>query len=164
MITERKWDRIFEPWLNPQDIPADPLGDLKTDGNSLSIWQIEDDKSNLEYILVGLIANRAKIDKLEYGLFNPQVPNNLGIYVDDKELGKLPIPEINGFHRNLTLLSADKLTELAKSIFPVISRERIYKEQAIEKILYAYNHGTLHSDRLNKAMKAEINKLLIPAT
>ena len=58
MIKKRNWDRIPLPWLAENDLPADPIGDLKTSNNSLSLWHIEEDESNLERVVLGLIVNR----------------------------------------------------------------------------------------------------------
>jgi hypothetical protein len=53
------------PWLLDEDIPADPLGDLVTNDNELSVWQINDDKSNLHRIAAALAANSDDISNLD---------------------------------------------------------------------------------------------------
>jgi hypothetical protein len=70
-IRKARWyqyDRSDFPWLLEEDIPADPLGDLATNDNELSVWQINDDKSNLPRVAAALAANCDDISNLDYAL------------------------------------------------------------------------------------------------
>jgi len=73
MINKRKWDRLNVPWLKPNQIQADPLGDLRINEGALSVWHIEDDESNLDLVIAALVATRQNFDKFEYGLFDQEI-------------------------------------------------------------------------------------------
>ena len=54
-------------------MPADPLGDLVTKENRLSVWQIDDDRSNLGDVIAALAASRDFLDTFDYALFNDEL-------------------------------------------------------------------------------------------
>jgi hypothetical protein len=51
-ITKRNWERdeYDTSWLEPSEVPADVHRDLRVTESALSVWHIEDDKSNLEEV------------------------------------------------------------------------------------------------------------------
>jgi hypothetical protein len=65
-IRKDRWYRIEDvPWLEEGDIHADPLADLNTKANELSVWLIEDDRSNLNRVVSALAATRTHISNLD---------------------------------------------------------------------------------------------------
>ena len=67
------WKHPGVPWLAHSDLQADALGDLQTSSNQLSVYHIEDDKSNLEQIVTALAASRDTIANLDYALLDLQI-------------------------------------------------------------------------------------------
>lgn len=57
-ITKRKWDKLDVPWLPSHDIQGDPLGALRLNDGTLSVWHIDDDKSNLDIVITALAVTR----------------------------------------------------------------------------------------------------------
>lgn len=102
-------------WLAVDDVAADPLTDLTTSNNSLSIYVINDDKSDLNRCLSALAAQRNHLQKLDYILFDFSIIQQLGLHLDDKK-GTLPDQEINKLHHNIVELSAYRLIKLTKAI------------------------------------------------
>ena len=52
-------------WLAGDEVQADALVDLSTKDNELSVWLIENDKSNLEHVVTALAANCNTISNLD---------------------------------------------------------------------------------------------------
>jgi hypothetical protein len=129
LIKKRNWDHVELPWLPAGEIQADPIGDLRTKGNRLSVWHIEEDESNLSTVLVGLVANRAKIDKLEYGLFSEDLVAQVGLKMEETP-GELQMQEANPWHRDLVELSGSSLVRLATALFPSLRRKLLLEDEA----------------------------------
>ncbi len=97
MINKRKWDRLNVPWLKPNQIQADPLGDLRINEGTLSVWQIEDD-------LIQLTADQALnlikaiFDSLEkHRLYDDEVQTRI---LNAIQKGYLDLHKVNKSLRN----------------------------------------------------------------
>ena len=62
MIRQHRGDRPeSDDWLDDGDVPADPMADFaNTNENRLSIWLVDDEKTNLKQIVVAMAANDEK--------------------------------------------------------------------------------------------------------
>lgn len=112
-----KWRKTDLDWLSQGDIPADPLTDLRTINNSLSVWVIDVNNPLLsrKRIAVAFAATRHRLDKLDYLVFNSELVDSLGIQIL-REKGKSADIELNKkYHCNLLKISARTLFELAKN-------------------------------------------------
>jgi hypothetical protein len=70
-IRKARWYNVEGvSWLEKGDIQADPLADLNTKGNELSVWLVENDRSNLEQVVTALAATRTDISNLDYALLD----------------------------------------------------------------------------------------------
>jgi hypothetical protein len=81
-IDKRRWDWVGEeiPWLPAGELPAAPLTDLQTSIDSvLSVWQIQEDMSNLEEVVAAIAATRDTSDKFDYALFEMEFLAAAGI-------------------------------------------------------------------------------------
>ena len=68
--SSRWYSREKCPWLEAGELQADPLGDLQTMGNALSVWRIENDESNLRNIILALVRSCDHPQNIDYILFN----------------------------------------------------------------------------------------------
>ena len=51
-VRQNRWLKgEAEPFLAADDVPADPVGDLLTQQNLLSVWEVAPDRSNIERIV-----------------------------------------------------------------------------------------------------------------
>jgi hypothetical protein len=115
-IRRARWyKQEIQPWLQKDEIPADPLGDLKTTGNGLSVYLIDDEKSNLGRVVCALAATRDRIQHFDYLLFDWDILLSTGITVKRSE-GKTPDCAVNELHCDLAELSGQKLLALATDI------------------------------------------------
>ena len=115
-IKLKKWfpDDEVADWLEPDDIEADPIGDLATEQNALSLYEIRDDRSNLGRVIAALAANQRNPREIEYALVNEEVLLTLGFEME-WSVGELPDPEVNAWHWELKRLSAKRLPVLVKA-------------------------------------------------
>jgi hypothetical protein len=115
-VRENRWFKSqAAPWLEKGDVPADPLGDLATKENRLSVWVVASDRSNLERIVRALAVSRDKIADMGYVLFDSDLLTDAGIDTLE-ESGQTPDAGANTWHRDLIKLSGNKLVTLTRLI------------------------------------------------
>jgi hypothetical protein len=115
-VRENRWHKSgAAPWLAKGDVPADPLGDLATKENRLSVWEVAVDRSNVERIVRALAVNRDRIADMGYVLFDSSLLATAGINTV-AENGMTPDEGANNWHRDLIDLSGNKLVILTKLI------------------------------------------------
>jgi len=153
------WDDPCEglPWLDIDDIPADPVTDLETHENNLSIYVIQDDKSELDRCLSALAAQRAHLHKLDYILFDISLIDSLHLEIDDKEKGTLLDQEVNLLHRNIIKLSANKLIKLSKGIIGNCVGARILDDEVARLISTSIKNGWINKSKIDNLVY-EISK------
>jgi hypothetical protein len=115
-VRENRWYKTGAAlWLAQGDVPADPLGDLATTENRLSVWEVAIDRSNVERIVRALAVTRQKIADMGYVLFDSSLLATAGIDAV-AENGETPDEGANNWHRDLIDLSGNKLVILTKLI------------------------------------------------
>ena len=154
-IRRNRWRPELPTWLGSDDVPADPLGDLSTLDNKLSVWYVDDAQQNLGRVSAALAAGREKIDKLDYALIDIDTLTRLGIE-SKKTPGESPDDHANkNWHYDLHRLSGKALTSLAKAILPQTeSRARLLPKKVKELIKAGLSNAELDSERL----KPEVRK------
>jgi hypothetical protein len=98
------------------DVPADALGDLSTSQNTLSVWEVAPDRSNLERVVRAVAIGKNKVDSAGWVLFDAELLPALNIGVKAVP-GETTDEGANSWHRDLVDLSGLKLVALAKTIF-----------------------------------------------
>ena len=156
-IRRNRWRPELPTWLGSDDVPADPLGDLSTLDNKLSVWYVDDAQQNLGRVSAALAAGREKIDKLDYALIDIDTLTRLGIE-SKKTPGESPDDHANkNWHYDLHRLSGKALTSLAKAILPQTeSRARLLPKKVEELIKAGLSNAELDFERL----KPEVRKML----
>ena len=134
-IRKTRWYKNpdFNLWLGENEIPADPLADLNTKDNNLSVWKVEDDKYNLDDIIIALATNGDYISDFSYALFDSNILSDINIeYV--QSLGESKYHDANKYwHFDLVKLSGKKLIRLAEEIFKKGGKKRI-NEKKLKKL------------------------------
>jgi len=149
-ITKRKWDRLNDSdWLQANEIQADPLGDLRPFDGRLSIWDICEDSSKLDEIIAALVLNTNDWNTFEYGLFDRNIPKELGITIECI-IGKTPIPEANEYHRELIHLTTEMYTLFVNNVFLILKKERLYKDDIEKKVRIVASKIKVNEIYLNK--------------
>ena len=102
------------PFLASDDVPADPIGDLKTTQNLLSVWEVTPDRSNLERVVRAVAIGRDNIGTMGYVVFDSGLLSAAGIEIRDNP-GTTLDGGANPWHRDL-IVSGNKLVALTKAI------------------------------------------------
>lgn len=151
-ISKPKWVR--PDWLPLGDAPGDALSDLRTTNNALSVWMLDDGRLNLPRILEALASNRERLDKLDYTIIDEQAVRSIPVTIEEAD-GDTPHATANTIHRDLTELSAFKLTLLASEMVP-LERFRLTQRQVTNLLLTALQEGRLDRGRLRETLLAEL--------
>ena len=117
-----------------EKFPADPLKNFNTDQNTLSVYFIEDDKSNLERVVTALAAKRHHLANADYILFDSKVPAEMEIDLTKTNGGTHDDYVNKNWHRDLVGLTALKLVDLTVELSGSVRRERILKKTVLKLI------------------------------
>ena len=161
-VRQARWFQSGLAWVPVGDIPADPLGDIATSDNRLSVYEIQDDKSNLEQVLAAMAANNQSLSNFDYVLFNVSMLDRLGIEQDEKKRGITADSEVNHWHRDLVKLSALKLVELARGMLQEGELERCPEKQITRLIAQNIALGRIDKTKvkLNATGVEEVNRII----
>jgi len=114
-VRQNRWIKVeAAPFLANNDIPADCLGDMPTQENQLSVWVIEQDRSNIERVVRAVAVGKQKIDNAGYIVFDSALVQAAGIEIQDNP-GTTADTGANAWHRDL-VLTGNKMVALAKAI------------------------------------------------
>lgn len=154
-IKKSRWYQPSLPWLANNEIPADPLADLQTTDNSLSVWMIEDDKANLQQVLAAIAANRDHLANVDYAIIKDELVPQL--IKREQTRGKTVDDSANdSFHLEFKEVSASKLLDLAKAIFDHGEKKRILSKDVGKLIKKAVQEGKIAEAKLTDSIKKKI--------
>jgi hypothetical protein len=149
-VRQNRWFKHeAEPFLSNDDVPADPIGDLNTTGNLLSVWVLSEDKSNLERVVRAVAVGKEKISDTGYVVFDSAVLMEAGIELQDNK-GATPDSDANDWHRDL-VLSGNKIVALTKAILRHGESGSILKHRLRELVKEGIAQGQLPS-KLDKKL------------
>lgn len=115
VVDGARWDFVDEvtDWAQVV-LPAAPFGDLRgSPSNKLSVWVVEEDRSNLERIIAGMAATRGNIEKFDGRLVDEAAVLALGIDIQ-KSSGSSRDREANrNWHADLIQMDLRKLEAFA---------------------------------------------------
>lgn len=133
-----------------------PLLDLVPDDNTLSVWYIEDDKSNPERVAVALASTRDTFSNFDYALVDEKLLSALNIKVVQTE-GITPDQEANiQWHRDLVDLSDADVIALARTIAEKGETARIPEKKMSQLIQEAIDARRLDRTKFNKKLAAKL--------
>ena len=156
-IRKSKWyGHEGVPWLPDGELQADALDDLKTTNNILSVWVVDDDRENLEQVVIAQAACRDSFAHVDYALFDQQILSELGIKFEPSP-GETPDEEANSnWHIDLTELTASQRFKLATTIMAEADRKRFPKKDIEEQIIEAVWSKQLNLKKMHKKLQEKI--------
>ncbi len=134
-------------------LQADALSDLTSKGNKLSVWIIEEDKSNIQEVITALAANSDFISNLDYALIREELLIQLGLKIEHTTGDSADDVVNTQYHRDLVELSAPKLLELAKTLQEKAERNRYSEKHVLGLLVEGIGTGRL--DRTRVKLKAD---------
>jgi hypothetical protein len=162
-IRKSRWEKTSLPAFLPKgDIPADCLTDLNIETNTLSVWYVEDDESNLNRVLTALAATRDSVSNFDYLLFNYTVVAALGLKISKTD-GKTPDNVANRlWHRDLTELSGRSVLAFALAVFYNSDVKRIQERKILEWLKGAAANGEISSSILRPKLAGKVLTTSMP--
>jgi hypothetical protein len=156
-VRKNRWYKNLEeyPWLSQGELPADPLGDLATQDCALSVWFIDDEKSNLERVIVALAATTESLSNFDFALFDMPTLEAAGFILEPTP-GETPASIVNQWHRDVIRISATNLARLAHAVWPTVQTERRSKLQLKEMIADGVKTKLLDPAKVNKKILGEL--------
>lgn len=157
-IRKAKWYKNAEvTWLGSDELQADALGDLRTANNTLSVWEIADDRANLNAVIAAIAAGKNTAGNFDFALFTTTAVLEKKIKITE-ERGKTLDEGVNGFHRDLTELSMAKLLALAEIIHRQATRERVIEPDVLALIETAIEDGRIKRDSVSQYIRGKLQK------
>lgn len=141
------------PWLGPGELQADAIGDLRTKGNTLSVFEV-DDPANLERIAVAVAAGLEDPGEVGYAVFGREEVEALGIQIQ-RNPGTTPDAAVNGLHHDLHNLTATQLVRLA-NVIAGGTIDAILPKRVRELIKEGVDAGQLDRAGVNKKLLARL--------
>ena len=161
-VSRAKWDRErAATLLAAGDVPADCLGDLRTTGNGLSIWQVDDDGSELGRVVGAFASLYEKAGVLDYCLLPPAVFQAIGLVFEQSDGNSRDTAANASMHFDLVNLSGAGLIRLAQAMFaPEVKMERLSEKVVIGHVVAAIKAGRYSVDQLAAKLREKVAPLL----
>jgi hypothetical protein len=155
-IRRSRWLSI--EWLSEPDFQADALTDLRTSNNRLSVWIVDDDRSNMQHVISALAVNVDSLSNLDYALIAESALAEIGVRLEHTRGDSADDVLNSSHHRDIIELSGRKLLELA-----VLIRARAETNRVSEKHVKGFvadGHARGRIDRARVKLKpGELDKL-----
>lgn len=160
-IRRSRWHRgDLVPWLAEEELQADALLDLKTEDSRLSVWVVEDDRSNLRKILAAMAAGSDNLSNLDYALFDSGLVEGIAA-TTSLAPGNTPDRQANEeWHRDIVELTVAKIQKLARIIGFSAKKERAGCKEVAEAIAEAVKEGRINLESLKESIKKKVSKVL----
>lgn len=94
---------------------ADPLVDLNTQDNALSVWVVSDDLTDIKRIVLAITSTFKSPSKCDLVVFPEGQITARGRELMETE-GNTPIPSLNGLHRDIVGLEAADILGIAEEL------------------------------------------------
>lgn len=160
-IEKRKWKPREQ--LKVADIPADAItGCLRTQTNTLSVWEISQNKED-KIINEGILAlvtgpQQMHIESIDIVLLNPEELESKELEIVQKE-GQTQVEDLAQAHRNISNLTYAKLGMIAEIILKNIHNNNVKRRtrlQITKIIIEALKHDRLKFNSLHENIRETI--------
>ena len=152
-VRQERWYEALSSRGEP--LPSDPLSDLNTSRNSLSVWQVLANETNLEDIVVAITARWDHVQNMDLVLIDEAAIRELGIKVEASE-GQTPLPHARGHHRDLVQLQAQSLVEIAETLRSRGDFRPFSKKEVRELLARYIKEGKLNASDLQPKVRSHL--------
>jgi hypothetical protein len=156
LIRRSRWRGTAPDFHGIPDAPADCLADLETEDNELSSWYVDDEKTNLNRILMALAANRDSYSNIDYVTFDFAVPQKFKITMRNTPGETADSHANRSWHYDLSSLSARQVVELAVDIFSSGSIVRVLPKEVQKRLVEACASDNLDHSKINKKLAIKL--------
>lgn len=140
-----------------EQIRNGPLQDFVPEPSTLSVWSIEDNRSNLEQVVIALASTKDFFSNFDYALVDDALLTTLNIKIEKTD-GNTPDHEANTrWHRDLVELSDSTLITLIRTIAEKGETVRIPEKEMARLIQEAVTAGRLDRTKIRKGLAAKLH-------
>ena len=160
-VNKNRWVGQGElTWVGDNDVPADPVTNLRTTDNELSVWDVaEGDEELIQRLVAAFAAVRAKVDKIDYLLLSTDTVQRLGMRLIRERGTGLPDKEIcASHHMNLTELTGKSVCALVREILLSPRLRRIGPPGVAACLRQSIEAGHISEDTLSPKVRDGIAK------
>ncbi|MBN2384611.1 hypothetical protein JXQ70_17190 [bacterium] len=161
-ITRAKWD--INESLSTGEIPADGVTfDLRTQSNSLSLWQLESPSDKeIKNIAIALATAATRVDRMDLTWIEEVKLSKSGITIHKSD-GRTPVESLKCNHVEIKNLDLERLCVIAKSIDEALTKnqyKRFTMKQITSIIAEAVREDIVTIDKLPDKIRELINRKL----
>ena len=158
-VKYERWYQALESGTQP--LPADPLADLNTEGNELSVWAVEEDRSNLNQVVTAMAAQAGTVKNIDVVLIQDGEIDS--VWEVDEAEGRTPLANAKGHHRNVVGLAAVDLPRIAELIRQHGNFQEFSDKDVRNLLIACIDDGSLRATDLQPAVREHLRKRnLIP--
>jgi hypothetical protein len=153
-----KWDRTrFPSWLKEGELPSCLIRDLRADDNALSLWEIQEDESNLPDVVAALVAAERKSVKndFDYALIDEKHLDEI-VLKPTKKIGKTPYGIINSYHYDIPRLSINSVVYFAHLLSRYATFSRMGWKDIQARLRQANEKGQLDLTNIEDKLKEQL--------
>lgn len=157
-----KWIKSQCPsWVRGGEAPGDPVIDLVTVNNELSLWEVDDEQANLDRVIAAMAATRDTLDEFAFILVDRQHIDALALPFA-RQAGESPDDFANeNWHHNLPQGTASMVSTLT-TVFWNRGKdvERRMPPKITALIVSGVKSGNLRVEAMKPKLQDQVKKLL----
>ena len=154
-VQQKRWYAATTIPDNP--LPADPLADLNTKDNALSLWEVFDDSSNLTDVVTALAATMQHLSNVDIVLFDSRLVPQLGLQLDMTR-AVTPYAPAASYHRDIVRLTAQAILELGDALRREGRFVEFSEKRVADLLAQAIRSGPLSTDELNPKVVSRLSR------
>ena len=159
-ISQAKWQTFAHEDGKP--VTADAVtGNLRTQNNNLSLWQISD-LSELHEAVLAIVSGQERLDAIDLAALDENELVEKG-FSFRKTLGSTPVKELQEIHRDVVSLTCNDLHPLAQVVISSFRQKRvrrISKKRILDIVTGAIKNERLELSDLKKEVLEGVRKAL----
>ena len=150
------------PWLPAGEVQAQALLDLVPKDNRLSVWQLTDDRSNLDRILAALASARDGLFNVDFAILDQRVLSDLSLPIEQVPGDSADEAANRTWHHDLVHLTVSRIADLSHAILERSERLRCQDKAVGRLVLNAIDAGWIDPTRLREGLLSRLDRLRLP--
>jgi len=138
-------------------LQADALRNFITKDNAFSVYEVQNEQTDIERILAAIAGTRDNVQEVEYAIFDSGLLEELEIKTKKIE-GDTADDKVNNLHIDLIDLTAKQVCLLASSIQKDGNLARILKKKIGRRITDGLKLGYLDERKINERLLPKLAK------
>jgi len=157
VYSNTKWDpNEFPSWLKDGELPSCLIRDLRANDNALSLWKIDDDKSNLPHVIAALVSGRkSSKTNFDYALLDENHLDEL-VFKPIMKVSTTAYCDMNSYHCDVPNLSINTVVYFAHLLNRHGKFDRMGWKDIQDQLKDAYKKGQLNLAKMETNLKQQL--------